>query len=56
MKNKKKTLHEPSNDNRSKKKYKVRMYETKEAEEQIKQFDRYAPIEDRENEDYKTIS
>jgi hypothetical protein len=53
MKNNEKHLKEPSK-NISKKKYRIRIAETEEAEQEIKEFDRYEPIP--ENEDHKTIS
>lgn len=49
MTNKKKSLNEALNVNRSKKKYRVRLAETKEAENEIKEFDRYENIPDNEN-------
>ena len=55
MKNNEKHLKEAlPPKNTSKKKYRIRIAETQEAEEEIKNFDRYEPIP--ENEDHKTIS
>ena len=56
MTNKKKSLNEQLNANRSKKKYRVRLAETQEAEKEIKEFDRYESIPRENNEDYKSIS
>lgn len=42
------------NVSRSKKKYRVRLAETKEAEQEIKEFDRYEPITERKDENCKT--
>ena len=53
MKNKKKTLSELLPTNTSKKKYRIRLAETQEAEREIKNFDRYEPITDRTDENYK---
>ena len=53
MKNKKKTLSELLPVNTSKKKYRIRLAETEEAEKEIKEFDRYEPIQVESDENIK---